>query len=147
MLVIEIFALQLRVNPNIVGFTIEGEKIVSLHYADDITIIIKQNKCFKEVIKEILDYELASGAKVNYGKTKGLWVGCWKDRTDSPLGITWTNESVKNLGVYFGNDNNSEKTFSEIIPKINRSMNYWKQFKLSKFAKARVTEIFHASRL
>ena len=26
-------------------------------------------------------------------------------------------------------------------------MNYWKQFQLSKFAKARVIEIFHASRL
>ena len=76
-----------------------------------------------------------------------MWVGSWKNRTDSPLGITWTNESVKTLGVYFGNDNTSEKTFLDIILKIKRSMNYWKQFKLCKFAKARVTEIFHASRL
>ena len=46
-LVIEILALQLRLNPNIVGFTIEGEKIISAHYMDDTTIIIKQNRCFK----------------------------------------------------------------------------------------------------
>ena len=71
-----------------------------------------------------------------------MWVGSWKYRTDSPLSITWTNESVKNLGIYFGNDDTSGKTFSDIIPKINRSMNYWKQFKLCKFSKARVTEIF-----
>ena len=56
-LVIEIFALQLRLNPNIVGFRINGEKIVSMHYADDATIVIMQNRCFKEVIKEIKDYE------------------------------------------------------------------------------------------
>ena len=31
-LVIEVFAIQLRLNPNIVGFKIEGEKIVSAHY-------------------------------------------------------------------------------------------------------------------
>ena len=44
-------------------FKIEGEKIVSAHY-------IKQNRCFIEVIKEIQQYEEASGAKVNYKKTK-----------------------------------------------------------------------------
>ena len=54
---------------------------------------------------------------------------------------------VKALGVYFRNDDTSEKTFSDIIPKIKRSMSYWKQFELCEFAKARVTEIFHASRL
>ena len=64
-LVIEVLALQLRANPNIVGFQIEQEKIVSAHYMDDTTIIIKQNRCFKEVIKELTDYEQASGAKVN----------------------------------------------------------------------------------
>ena len=63
--------IQLRLNPNIVGFKIEGEKIVSAHYMDDATIIIKQNRCFKEVIKEIQQYEEASGAKVYYKKLKG----------------------------------------------------------------------------
>ena len=46
-LIIEILAIQLRLNPNIVGFKIGGEKIVSAHYVDDATIIIKQNRCFK----------------------------------------------------------------------------------------------------
>ena len=64
-LVIEVLALQLRLNPNIVGFKIGGEKIVSAHYMDDATIVIKQNRCFKEVIKELKEYEEASGAKVN----------------------------------------------------------------------------------
>ena len=118
-----------------------------MHYADDATIVIKQNQCFKEVIKEISDYEQASGAKVNLRKTKGLWLGKWKHRTDAPLGFTWTNDCVRTLGVYFGNDNPGEKTFAEIIPTIKRSMNYWKQFSLCKFSKARVIEIFHASRL
>ena len=71
-----------------VGFEIEGEKIISLHYADDAIITITQNNCFKEVIKDLALYEAASGAKVNYEKTKGLWIGKWKDRTDSPLDIS-----------------------------------------------------------
>ena len=146
-LVMEIFSLQLRANPNIVGFTVAGERIVSMHYADDATIVIKQNQCFKEVVKEIQDYEEASGAKVNYEKTKGLWLGSWKNRDDAPLGITWTRGNVKNLGVYFGNEDPAGSTFADILPKVRKSMNYWKQFKLCKFSKARVIEIFHASRL
>ena len=146
-LVIEILALQLRRNPDIVGFTVGGEKIISMHYADDVIITIKENRCFKEVIKDIATYEKASGAKVNYDKTKGLWAGKWKGRTDTPMQITWTSDNVKTLGVFFGNNDPATATFAEIMPKIVRSMNYWKQFRLSQLAKARVVEIFHASRL
>ena len=72
-LIIEILALQFRKNPDIVGF-----------YADDAIITIQQNKCFKAVIKELTEFEQASGAQVNYTKTKGLWGGAWKNRTDTP---------------------------------------------------------------
>ena len=112
-MIIELLALQLRANPNIVGFTIQGEKIISTHYADDAVIKITQNRCFKEVYKDIKDYEQATGARINYGKTVGLWLGKWKGRTDNPFDeidseetkkITWTNKNVKYLGVYVGND-------------------------------------------
>ena len=146
-IVIEVLALQLRANPNLVGFEIEGEKIISLHYADDAIITITQNNCFKEVIKDLALYEEASGAKVNYDKTKGLWLGKWKNRTDTPLGIKWTNKNIKRLGVYVGNENPAKNTFEDIVSKVERSMNYWKQFGLCTLAKTRVIEIFHASRL
>ena len=32
-------------------------EIVSLHYADDAIITIKENKCFKEVLKELTEFE------------------------------------------------------------------------------------------
>ena len=155
-LVIEVLALQLRANPNIIGFTIEEEKIISSHYLDDATIKITQNKCFKEVYKDLQDYEKATGAKINYSKTKGLWTGKWKNRKDDPFQefysensetIKWTNKNVKHLGVYIGNDNPALQTFEEIIPKIKRKMNYWKPLKLPILAKARVIEIYHASPL
>ena len=146
-MVIEILALQLRENPNIVGFQIEGEKIVSAHYMDDSTIIIKQNRCFKEVIKELTEYEEASGAKMNYSKTKGLWTGSWKGRRNTPMNIHWTSTNVKNLGVFFGNITPEVYTFNDIIPNVKKRLNYWKQFKLSHLGKARVVEMFLASTL
>ena len=146
-MVIEILALQLRSNPNIVGFQIGEEKFVSAHYMDDSTIIIKQNRCFKEVIKELSDYEDASGAKVNYQKTKGLWTGSWKGRRNTPLDIQWTSKNVKNLGVYFGNDHPDRETFTDIIPKVTKRLNYWKKFELCPIGKSRTIEIFISSTL
>ena len=52
-MVIEVLTIQLREYPNIVGLKIGEEKCVSSHYMDGTTIIIKQNRCFKEVIKEL----------------------------------------------------------------------------------------------
>ena len=155
-MVIEILALQLRANPNIVGFTINNEKLVSAHYADDTVIKITQNRCFKEVYKELDDYERATGAKVNYEKTEGLWLGKWRGRTDDPFAglggdevrrIKWTSGNVKHLGVYVGNNDPCTQTFAEIVPKVKRRLNFWKPLKLPILAKARVIEIFHASKL
>ena len=146
-LVIEILAIQLRINPNIVGFRINGEKIVSCHYMDDTTITIRENRCFKEVIKELSHYEEASGSKVNYDKTKGLWAGSWKNRRVPPIEIKWTSKNVKALGVFFGNDNPALATYNMIVPKLIKKLNYWKQFKLSQIGKARVVEIYLASKL
>ena len=147
-LVIEVLAIQLRLNPNIVGFTVGGEKIVSVHYMDDTTIIIKQNRCFKEVIKELELYEEASEARVNYKKTKGLWTGSWKGRRTSPIeGIKWTSGDLKNLGIYFGNETPAFKTFQDIVPEFKKRLGYWKRFTLSKFGKARTVEMFLASKL
>ena len=114
---------------------------------DDATIVIKQNRCFKEVIKELSEYEEASGSKVNYGKTKGLWTGSWKGRRVSPIDVKWTSGNVFNLGVFFGNDNPARATYNKIIPQIKKRMNYWKQFKLTQIGKARIVEIFLASKL
>jgi exonuclease III len=155
-LVIEILALQLRANLNIVGFSIQGERIISSHYADDAVIKITQNRCFKEVYKDLQDYEKASGARINYEKTTGLWLGKWKNRKDDPFQdvyvdgthrITWTNKNVKYLGVYVGNQEPAKQTFDEIIPKVKRRLHFWKPLRLPLLGKSRVIEIFHASKI
>ena len=51
------------------------------------------------------------------------------------------------MGVFFGNDNPASATYNEIIPNLNERLNYWKQFKLTQIGKARVVEMFLASKL
>ena len=155
-MVIELLALQLRTNPNIVGFSVEGEKIISSHYSDDAVIKITQNRCFKEVYKDLNLYQEGSGAKINFEKTQGLWLGKWAHRTDDPFGslyaephhkIKWTNKNVRYLGIFVGNDKPDFYTFDDIIPKIVRRLHFWKPLALSILSKSRIIEIFHASKL
>ncbi len=155
-IVIELLGLQLRSNPNIVGFNIEGENIISSHYSDDAVIKITQNRCFKEVYKDLKTYESGTGARVNYDKTKGLWLGKWKYRSDDPFEglyaeqstkINWTSENVKYLGIYVGNDSPDLYTFQHIIPKVKKRLNFWKPLALPILSKSRVIEIFHTSKL
>ena len=109
---------------------------------DVTTIIIKQNRCFKEVIKELELYEKASEARINYTKTKGLWVGSWKGRRISPLNIEWTSGNVKNLGIYFGNDNPSYKTFEEITPNLKGALHIGNNFHFLKLEKQELQKCF-----
>ena len=98
-----------------------------------------------------------NGEKENdYDKTLGLWVGKWKDRTDDPFHeagsadtkkIKWTNKNVKFLGVYVGNDRPDLQTFNEIIPKMRKRLPFWKPLQLPLLGKARVVELYHASKL
>ena len=84
-----------------------------------------------------------------------MWVGKWRNRTDDPFQdidpdntkkIKWTNKNVKYLGIYVGNDRPDLQTFDEIVPKLKKRLHFWKPLQLPILAKARVIEIFHASK-
>ena len=63
---------------------------------------------------------MATNANINKDKTEAMWLGNWKDRTDKPLDLKWTNGEVNFLGIYVGNNRMgaSARTFNEIRDKI-----------------------------
>jgi len=57
------------------------------------------------VLFQVLDlFNDISGLKINSTKTEGMWIGASKENKAKPLGITWPNEPIKALGVYFTYD-------------------------------------------
>ena len=72
-------------------------------YADDVDTLITSDSDFERLSFSLSIYQKASNSKVNLTKTQGLWVGSWKDRTDSPLGLKWNNIGLKVMGTYVGN--------------------------------------------
>ncbi|UYV76846.1 hypothetical protein LAZ67_14002175 [Cordylochernes scorpioides] len=45
------------------------------------------------------EYKQASGVGVNLRKSAGLWCGAWRNRSDSPLGASWSTTSIRILGL------------------------------------------------
>ena len=93
-IIAEVLGNQIRSNQNISGVTIRNIEQKILQYADDTQIIVCNNSSITEVFKQLKLYEKATGAKINIGKTEGLFMGKWKNRHDKPFNCKWTNDKV-----------------------------------------------------
>ena len=126
----------------------------TVQYADDANYCITDMPSLDELLKTLDKYEKATNAKINKDKTEALWVGKWKNRTDKPYDLKWTNKSVKFTGIYVGNKVGaagskqlSELNFADQIEKIKNKIQYWKGKGISLIGRVKVVNIFLLSRL
>ena len=96
-------------------------------YADDTNIIVRDNHSLIEINRIILDFELATGSKLNRNnKTKIFGVGQWKDRQQWPLEwLKSESEYLFTLGIYHGNSYQAtlEKNWSIVYNKMQSHIN------------------------
>ena len=85
--------------PTICNIYIQG-------YTDDSSALLSTDKAIRETYKEILKFELATGAHLNKDKTCIMGVGRWYNRKHWPLEWVKTVDCTKVLGIYYYNDFN-----------------------------------------
>ena len=89
----EILATKIRHNDNIKGITINETEHKLTLYADDTTAILDgSEKSLREAVKEINDFYLYSGLKINISKTQITWIGSKKytnERLCADLNLNW----------------------------------------------------------
>ena len=107
-------------------------------YADDTTVFVTTDHEMELVFRVYKLYEKASGAKLNLEKCKGLWCGSWKGRSDPPVNLQWSSESIVILGVAVGNTPLVAENWASRIAKLERVLNSWRQRSLSFQGKALV---------
>ena len=125
-IIAEVLGNQIRSNQNINGVTIRNIQQKILQYADDTQIIVSDNSSIAEVFKQLRLYDEATGAKINIGKTEGLFMGKWKNRHDKPFDCKWTNDKVFTLGLWIGNKDTAEIVYTEQLATIKSKGSYWK---------------------
>ncbi len=84
---IEVLAANIRAAPGITGVFLPQslEQFKCSGYADDTTIAPTSDESIEEIFAVYSKFERASGARLNRGKSKGMWLRSWKQRTDTPL--------------------------------------------------------------
>lgn len=75
-------------------------------YADDVSVMVKNEKDLQAVVGTLQTYQRASSAKVNWGKSEALLCGVWRksEVPQLPEGLQWSREGLRVLGVYLGSE-------------------------------------------
>ena len=147
-LVAEVFGQAIRKSPEVQGLRLPGGKEVKIsQYADDNTCVVTNTYGIFKVIDIFNEYGRASGARLNTSKSKGLWLGRWRSRTDSPCGLTWVNTSLKIVGLHFGSDDAQIASWKDVSAKFSGVIKKWESRFLTLRGKATVLNSLAASTL
>ena len=101
--VVELLAIAIRKSDDIRGVRIGDTESKIIQYADDLTATLSDVESAEALLTLLKHFETCSGLKVNYTKTKAMWIGSCSNETSSPLGLKWR-KSVKALGIHFSYD-------------------------------------------
>ena len=149
-LVSEVLAVNIRANPRITGLILPGAPAplspIS-QYADDTSIIVTSDDSIHAVFETFSLFERGSGAKLNQSKSKGLWLGSWRDRLDPPVALNWSSDRLKILGVFIGPGDLECANWRPRLDAIANVLSSWRQRSLSYGGRALVINSLALSRL
>eukprot|EP00061_Rhincodon_typus_P011896 g37256.t1 len=112
---IEPFAESIRKDASLRGITIPGSKglqVKASRYVDDNAIFHSDPLSVSRLISTRDQFELASGIKVNWGKSKSMFIGNWADQ--SFILFTIRTDYLTVLGIWFGGAAACAKTWEGI---------------------------------
>ena len=146
-LTVEILAIKIRSDPEIKGITMfESVEIKILQFADDATIFVEETESLKKAIKLLDDFSLVSGLNLN--KSKSSIVDLNGSHVSGNVeGISLNDSNVKILGVYFGNNHDTNHNWASKITKIENVIRQWKARHLTLFGKIIIIKSFLVSQI
>ena len=84
---IEVLANAIKNKATIKGIKVDQKEIKVSLYADDTTVFVRDLESITHLLALLNDFKILSGLEINTSKTEGMWLGCWKNNTDTPFGF------------------------------------------------------------
>ena len=142
----EILAIKIRNSKDVTGIKIKDSEYLISQFADDTSLLLDgSEKSLKCVLEILSNFALISGLKVNFDKTKVIWIGCLKYSTRSiktRWKLVWGETRFKLLGINF--DVNLENmfniNFNSKLVKVTNSISHWKRRKLTPIGRITVVK-------
>ena len=150
-------AIKIRNNASIKGIIFENHSNDSspfkvLQYADDTTLLLKDENELLAALDDIEHFSSFSGLKLNRSKSLGMWIGSSKSNTNTPGDISWVKcgESIKILGIFFcatKEASSLSQNWDNKVDKIRQLVHRWQRRQLSMYGKILICKTFLISQL
>ena len=133
----EPMACAIRNTPEIHGIKLsdcEGQPVKEAKicmFADDTQLLNKNDESVEQSFLIFSKFEKASGSKINYEKTKGLFIGRLRGKRPRLTNISWISDNIKTLGVFHGYNIDTDDIWKKIINKMKSCTQVWKTRNLS----------------
>ena len=147
-LIAETLGQAIRHDQQIKGIHIPGgnggtDKITQ--YADDATLILKDELSVLRSFDIIGRYEQGSGSKLNYEKSEGIYIGNQEGRNTGPVPITWKTDYIKILGTKIGPT--MEQDWETPTKKLDKRLQGWASRSLTIYGRALILRTFALANL
>jgi lipopolysaccharide export system protein LptA len=109
-------------------------------FADDTQLFNKNDESVKKSLDFLTIYEKASGSKVNYEKTKGMYIGSAKNNRAKFKKIVWTKDNVKTLGIHHDYNIQNDEIWKTIRDKMKKCVHVWKSRNLTYTGKSLIVK-------
>ena len=77
-----------------------------------------------------------------------MWLGCWKERHDTPFNFKWSYEPISELGVFSYDKAKIDKlSFDDKLRNMERVLNVWKCRKLALIGRINIVKTLALSKL
>ena len=87
-------------------------------FADDTQLLNKNEESVEQSFLIHSKFEKASGSKINYEKTNGLFIGRLREKRPRLANISWISDNIKTLGVFHGYNIDNDDIWKKIINKL-----------------------------
>ena len=146
---IELLARALTNNNDIKGITVDRKEIKVTQFADDTTVFIKDHQSVVNLLKLLNEFKDTSGLEINTSKTEAMWLGAWRNKTDTPYNFKWPQEPIQALGIFFSynSDAANNLNFGEKIIKLENTLKNWKRRKLTLHGRIEIVKTLGLSKL
>lgn len=128
---------QINRNPTIKGIELPTKKETKtiVAFADDLTVVVKDENAIQETIKEIAHYAKESGARINKEKTKLLYLGNLQPKQNYGFSVV---QEIKILGITFNKQGVATRTWDLLEQEIKKTMTDFTQEKIPLMARAQI---------
>ena len=146
---IELFSRAVKKDATIKGIQVNKYELKISQYADDTTFFVRDLDSVTNLLNLLNDFNACSGLEINTSKTEAMWLGQWKERTDTPFGFKWPKEPISALGIFFSYNQASADSlnFGEKIKILEKTLKIWKRRNLTLYGRINIVKTLGLSKL